>query len=403
ERGRAPRRMPGMACLITPNHGAPFRELRRTSMRVLLIEPAGRRGMIHYAYCLANALVASGHHVILLTALEHETRDLPRAFEVREVFQRFVTDPIRLAREFRRLNRVGVEIVHLHGAIHPELYLPLLWFIRTFLGKRVVYTAHDILPDKNRLGRWRPIKKCLVRLTGALYDAVGGIIVHSPQDRAALVQRFRLPKEKVTVCPHGNYLFLGSVHHGPEPAVPNGQKAILFFGVIVPSKGLSVLLRAFAKVVAELPEARLVIAGQPFEDPAPYLDEIRRLEIEPWTTVDFRYIPLSEVPSFFLRAHVVVLPYLSASQSGVIQVAYAFARPVIATKCGGLEDVVEHERSGLLVAPDDPNELATAITRVLDDDERRLEMGEWARHLAEVKYSWKRIATLTEGVYGHFA
>jgi glycosyltransferase involved in cell wall biosynthesis len=94
-----------------------------------------------------------------------------------------------------------------------------------------------------------------------------------------------------------------------------------------------------------------------------------------------------------------VLPYLEASQSGVVPVAYAFGKPVVATRVGGLPDVVEHGQTGLLVPPGDSQSLARAVIDLLTDDARRRDMGARARRFAETELSWSRIGQRTLEVY----
>jgi glycosyltransferase involved in cell wall biosynthesis len=91
---------------------------------------------------------------------------------------------------------------------------------------------------------------------------------------------------------------------------------------------------------------------------------------------------------------VVVLPYRSATQSGIAHLAFSFGRPVVATMVGGLSEVVEHERTGLLVPPEDPHALAAAIERLISDAELRARLGEQAAHLSETRYGWNRVARI---------
>ena len=82
-----------------------------------------------------------------------------------------------------------------------------------------------------------------------------------------------------------------------------------------------------------------------------------------------------------------------------MQVAYAFGKPVIATRVGGLPDVVEEGRSGLLVSPQSPPELAAAIEKIIGNPDLAARMGAYARHLSETRYSWQPIAAKIMAVY----
>ena len=98
-------------------------------------------------------------------------------------------------------------------------------------------------------------------------------------------------------------------------------------------------------------------------------------------------------------ATVVTYPYLTSTQSGALQVAYTFGRPVIATKVGGLPEAVEDGKSGLLVSAAAPDELAQAILKLIKDPGLAAQMGMYAKHLSDTKFSWDSIALKILGIY----
>jgi glycosyltransferase involved in cell wall biosynthesis len=209
----------------------------------------------------------------------------------------------------------------------------------------------------------------------------------------------------VKVIPHGNYNFFlqwkgstGASRHFDFFLTPH-TFVVLFFGIITKNKGLIHLIRAFQTVVRKIPNVKLLIAGEPYEDVSRYLQEIQHRELKDNIITDFRYIPIQEIPGYFERADVVVLPYIDTTVSGIIPVAYAFGRPVIVTNCGGLPEQVEHEKSGIIVPPGDEEKLAEAIIRVLQDQKLRTEMGKYASWVAEHKNSWEEIAKQTVELY----
>lgn len=368
-------------------------------MRVVLIEPSGRRGLDHYVHCLGNVLAERGHRVVLLTGIGHETAALRAQYQTVEVFDRFRTSPARLMRGLLALRRDGVDVVHLHGAIHPELYAPILWLARTVLGCPVVYSAHDVLPFKHALAG-SPLGPVLTGpLTGLVYRLAAAVVVHAEENRRYLLRRFALRPGTVHVAPIGNYAFLETLA-GPAPAAPRSDvRRVLFFGIIVESKGLMGLIRAFAQVAARVPSSRLAVVGRPFQDVRPYLAEIQRLGLTDRVETEFREVAMAEIPRYFREADVVALPYRNASQSAVVQVAYAFGRPVVATAVGGLAEVVEHRKAGLVVPPNDDRALAEALVELLTDDALRAEMGAHARGLSRDRYSWDRVASKIEEAY----
>jgi glycosyltransferase involved in cell wall biosynthesis len=112
-----------------------------------------------------------------------------------------------------------------------------------------------------------------------------------------------------------------------------------------------------------------------------------------------RYITQKDIPRLFQQSSLVVLPYVEASQSAVIPVAYAFGRPVVASKVGGLPEVVDHGQTGLLVPPGDSDALAEAIISLLRDRDTRHQMGRQALEKTKGALSWTTIAQQTIKVY----
>jgi len=112
-----------------------------------------------------------------------------------------------------------------------------------------------------------------------------------------------------------------------------------------------------------------------------------------------RYIPDSEVARLFEEATIVAVPYIEASQSGVVQLAFAFGKPVVATEVGSLPEAVDHGETGLLVRPGDADALATAIVGLLADHGRREHMRERIRQQVETRFSWRTVAEATTETY----
>ena len=165
-----------------------------------------------------------------------------------------------------------------------------------------------------------------------------------------------IPGDRPRCAPHqpGQYGRFGSGTDSPT---------VLFFGRIWQYKGLEYLIRAEPLIAAEVPDLRIVIAGEG-EDFTRY----RRLMVHPERfVVHNEYVTEEQCRTLFRQASLVALPYIEASQSGVIPLAYTFKKPVVATTVGGLPEMVDDGRTGYLVPPRDEQALASAIVRLLRD------------------------------------
>jgi glycosyltransferase involved in cell wall biosynthesis len=216
-------------------------------------------------------------------------------------------------------------------------------------------------------------------------------IVHAPQVKDLLVERLGIDPATVHVIP---YVMVGDV----DVAVGEDMREeplVLFFGRIWEYKGLRYLIEAEPLITARVPEAKIVIAGTG-EDFEPY----RRAMQHPENfIVHYEYVSDEKRAELFRRSSVVVLPYIEASQSFVISIAYRFGKPVVATTVGGLPAMVDDERTGLLVPPRDAPALAAAIVRLMQDEGLRKEFGAAGRQKVNVECAPGRVGLQTRTVY----
>ncbi len=157
--------------------------------------------------------------------------------------------------------------------------------------------------------------------------------------------------------------------------LPDDAPVILFFGFVREYKGLHVLLEALPDVLGDRPDLHLVVAGEPYDDPERYRRLVRAHDLGARVHWHDDYIPSSDVPTYFGAADLVVQPYVSATQSGVAQIATHFETPMVVTDVGGLAESIPHEEAGFVVPPENPDALAAAITRFFRED--------WAEELTD--------------------
>ncbi|HEY0787336.1 MAG TPA: glycosyltransferase, partial [Thermoanaerobaculia bacterium] len=172
------------------------------------------------------------------------------------------------------------------------------------------------------------------------------------------------------------------------------ERLALFFGHVRPFKGLDLVLRAWKSLRSE---AKLVVAGEFWwGDEETYRTIVREEGIEDRVRIEPRFIPDDEIALWFGAADVVLAPYRTEAQSGVVLTAFHFERPVIASTVGGIPEIVSDGRNGYLIPPESPVEIARAVDRFfLEADRAAMERaaGEGAR-----RYSWEEYAKGMAGV-----
>jgi glycosyltransferase involved in cell wall biosynthesis len=379
-------------------------------MRILEIETFGRGGLIHYAYNLSTALADRGHDVTLVTAASYELAGAaaPSRMRVQTPIAQlsarsraFAASPLRkiealvdAARVARLARRLGPDVVHLHCTNRiAHQYVTLLGR----LGVPLAVTAHVVTTHERTA-----LDDALFR---QVYRRSALVIAHSEFDRARLVTELEVAASRVVVIPHGEYGFFARGRAWPDRAtarrdlgLAEGDEVALFFGYIREYKGLDVLLDAWPAVAGARTRARLVIAGDPVKLPASRREELRAWAQRLGALHRFAYIPFDDVGRYLASADVVVMPYRHISQSGVLFLALSLGLPVVATRVGGLPEVLSDGENGLLVSPESPGELATALTRVLADRDLRARLSDGARRVADA-HSWDVISERTESAF----
>ncbi|MCB5229192.1 MAG: glycosyltransferase [Candidatus Cloacimonetes bacterium] len=170
---------------------------------------------------------------------------------------------------------------------------------------------------------------------------------------------------------------------------------MLFFGLIKRYKGLDILLKAVAIAKAELPQLKLLIAGEVYGADEEYLNLIQELDIEGNVEPHLQFVPDTDVAVFFQRASLCVLPYRDATQSGIIALAYAFGLPVLASRLPGMAQYIDENRSGLMVDANpepNPEALAAAIVQYFSMDMYEKMHPQVIERAQE--YTWQKLAEL---------
>jgi len=177
----------------------------------------------------------------------------------------------------------------------------------------------------------------------------------------------------------------------------SAKHIILYFGIIRDYKGFDTLLNAISKLKNTELDFHLLAGGECYGSDEKYTQLISNLGISDYITWHNRYIPDSEVSNYFSAADVVALPYRTASQSGVTQIAYSYDLPVIVTRVGGLPEIVDEGQSGFTIEPENPEELANIIEKNMKAG-TFLEMTNYIK-IFKQKFSWEYFINGIELVY----
>lgn len=194
------------------------------------------------------------------------------------------------------------------------------------------------------------------------------------------------------VSPHPIYDHYGTLLDKKDAAIKLGlydQNAyILFFGFIRQYKGLDLLLEAFADERLRKFPLKLIVAGEFYENPEPYLSQIAKLKLGNFVELRTVFIPDSEVRNYFSVADIVAQPYRTATQSGVSQIAYHFEKPMLVTNVGGLAEIVPHGKVGYVVDVE-PAQIADALVDFYEN-KRADEFIENIK-TEKLKYAWSQM------------
>lgn len=305
-------------------------------------------GIAHYSYSLAKALSqleGSQTEILLIVNRAYICNPVP-GLKIVKMFSRTRRLPFEALRFIWFVIFQRVDLIHFQN---PMKYPLLTWWMILFfrlLRKRTVYTAHDVLPHYAR-GYHRYLMR-------RIYNSSDQVIVHSEANRKEL--SVVAPKARaVEVIPHGIYdLFrtdetLTMQEAREKLGLPINAKVLLFFGRIDERKGAAVLVEDLPKLHRLDPSLHVLMAGA-VKLPEGYLESLAKQGgVQDALTIVNEWIADDNVGLYFTAADAVVLPYLEGSTSGVIKVAMAFNKPVIASRVGELPEMVGRCDAGLLV------------------------------------------------------
>lgn len=256
------------------------------------------------------------------------------------------------------VKKIKPDVVHFNNHIYFNHF-----YLFLYRGKKII-SIHDPFPHSGDEKHYASVKAKITRFINNKY-----IPNHLLFNKAMLNQyreSSKLHKTNIVSTNLGVYEYLNLF----SQSSPLYTSEILFFGRISKYKGLDTLLSSFQQLLEKMPDIKLSIAGAGDLgfDPNNY-----NIPNENLNFIN-RYLTGAELASLINHSKVIVCPYKNATQSGVIMTAFALCKPVVATKVGGLGEMVQDGVTGTLIPPNDPTSLTEALFDLLHDEKKRLKM-----------------------------
>lgn len=373
----------------------------------------------HYAFGLATALMSTGVRLDVIGSDDVDCAEMHSDSRIRFFNLRGnMRSGAGLGEKISRILRYYGRLLRYAHTAEPRVF-HILWnnkfelFDRTVLmlyykliGKKIVFTAHNI-----NVGKRDAADTLINRLTLMMqYKLADQIVVHTAKMKAELIEQFHISKTAIVVIPYGinnavpmTNLSCAEAKH--RSGVRPDERTLLFFGAIAPYKGLDVLVQAFRILLDGGYAYRLIIAGKPKGGCDKYIkniqEEIADSSASEHITQRIQFIPDEETELYFKAADVMVLPYRSIFQSGILFLSFSFGLPVVASDVGSFSEDVLEGQTGFLCPPGDAGALASAIQKYFDSDLFK-NLSQNRQKIQEVIYarhSWDTVAQIMRNVY----
>jgi glycosyltransferase involved in cell wall biosynthesis len=292
-------------------------------------------------------------------------------------------NPLSWIKAALALKRAGVELVVVQwwNPFFGLAFGTIANLLSLISNSKICFLCHNVMPHESTL-----LDRMLSRYAFLRSDY---FIVHSDEDRRHLLAMKPQAVVRKNVHPtfsvFGEFAGYEKAQARRELGIAPDKKTLLFFGLVRAYKGLKYLIEAMPRVVESI-DCVLLVAGEFYEPKEEYLSLIRELGLEKHIVIRDEYIKNEAVSLYFSAADAVVLPYVTATQSGIAQIAFGLNRPVITTNVGGLPEAVEDGRTGFVVEPKSPEALAAAIVKFYQGNYE----GEFSRRIKEGSeaFSW---------------
>lgn len=322
-------------------------------------------GISHYTSLLYRALSQENEVTLISYKMQYpkfmfkrEQRDYSNdLFKIDESnFWINTANPINIWNVGGKIKKINPDAVIIQWW-HPY-FAPCYRILESSIGKHIkkIFICHNVFPHERF-----PLDKILTRM---VLNKGNGFIVHSHSDG----------KELLSIKSDANYQYnphptynafkirnLSKDEARTELRIEHSKRVLLFFGFVREYKGLKHLINAMPIIKKQFSDIELMIVGVFGDDKEDYIELIRNNDVADIIYLKDDYTPDNEVEKYFAASDLVVLPYESATQSGIAQIAFGFEKPVVVTNVGGLPDIVEDGKTGYVVNPKSPDEIAMSI------------------------------------------
>lgn len=349
--------------------------------------------MDHYDYGLSEGLSKNNVKVYYYTSNNTEPRNIEKV-QTHYSFGNIWSSVNKISKllsfiygyfkSFHHAKNNNVNVVHLQFFSFDWLNAIVVVLLKKYPFKKIL-TVHDLNDFRGNKG---------VRYRSFILNSFDQIIVHNQFSKKELQKSYK--KDNVHIIPHGNYL------HSVKPQDYRAKKEdepieLLFFGQIKKVKGLDLLLYSLAEVKKTRDEIHLTIVGKIWHDDQQYYENlIKELELAQCVACDFRYIPNEEVPEYFRKSDIVVLPYREIYQSGVLLLALSYNRPVITSNLPAFLEIMETGGCGSTFESENVHDLSI---KILELNHGKIQ--EFHKNIPSIlnRFNWSDIGEKTIEVY----
>mgnify|MGYP001396556011 CR=1 FL=1 len=269
-------------------------------------------------------------------------------------------------------------------------------FLYPFLKKiKIIDTIHDAQPHpgfdrlRTRLMRWNTLRNTNHWFT------------HGENLKNKMVGQYSFPREKITVIPKGHY---GIFKNYSSDIHQEELNSVLFFGNITKYKGLEYLIKAEPLISHYVKDLKITIAGKIANGRSKDANsELKRyvklMENKNRFKILNQRVPSNLVPELFQKASLIIMPYVEASQSGVLSIAFGFGKAVVITDVGALSEIVKQGKTGYIVEPRNVGMLALAIIKLFKNSNIKNSFEAESYAYAKNELSWERVTDITVAKY----